>query len=300
MNRIILAVVALAIVLGVLASSLFVVDQRQFAAVFALGEIKRVIKSPGLYLKWPAPFENVVVLDKRVLTLQSPDTDRFITAEKKNVVVDWYLKWRIVNPTAFIRSYGGSQQRANDRLYAIVKAALNEQITRRTVAQVLSTDRDKIMADVQKVIAQSAAGTGLQIVDMRLTRVDFVADITQSVYRRMSAERKRVANELRSTGQAEAEKIRAEADKQREIIVADAYSRAQTIKGEGDAKASSIYAKAFGQNPQFASFYRSLEAYRASFNSRSDVLVLDPSSDFFRFFRNPDGSSSPKPNPSKR
>jgi membrane protease subunit HflC len=277
-----------------------VVDQRQFAAVFALGEIKRVIKSPGLYLKWPAPFENVVVLDKRVLTLQSPDTDRFITAEKKNVVVDWYLKWRIVNPTAFIRSYGGSQQRANDRLYAIVKAALNEQITRRTVAQVLSTDRDKIMADVQKVIAQSAAGTGLQIVDMRLTRVDFVADITQSVYRRMSAERKRVANELRSTGQAEAEKIRAEADKQREIIVADAYSRAQTIKGEGDAKASSIYAKAFGQNPQFASFYRSLEAYRASFNSRSDVLVLDPSSDFFRFFRNPDGSSSPKPNPSKR
>ncbi|MDE2187612.1 MAG: protease modulator HflC [Betaproteobacteria bacterium] len=300
MNRIILAVVALAIVLGVLASSLFVVDQRQFAAVFSLGEIKRVIKSPGLYLKWPAPFENVVVLDKRVLTLQSPDTDRFITAEKKNVVVDWYLKWRIVNPTAFIRSYGGSQQRANDRLYAIVKAALNEQITRRTVAQVLSTDRDKIMADVQKVIAQSAAGTGLQIVDMRLTRVDFVADITQSVYRRMSAERKRVANELRSTGQAEAEKIRAEADKQREIIVADAYSRAQTIKGEGDAKASSIYAKAFGQNPQFASFYRSLEAYRASFNSRSDVLVLDPSSDFFRFFRNPDGSSSPKPNPSKR
>ncbi|WP_031405169.1 protease modulator HflC [Thiomonas sp. FB-Cd] len=300
MNRTILAVVALAIVLGVLASSLFVVDQRQFAAVFALGEIKRVIKSPGLYLKWPAPFENVVVLDKRVLTLQSPDTDRFITAEKKNVVVDWYLKWRIVNPTAFIRSYGGSQQRANDRLYAIVKAALNEQITRRTVGQVLSTDRDKIMSDVQKVIAQSAAGTGLQIVDMRLTRVDFVADITQSVYRRMSAERKRVANELRSTGQAEAEKIRAEADKQREIIVADAYSRAQTIKGEGDAKAAAIYAKAFGQNPQFASFYRSLEAYRASFNSRSDVLVLDPSNDFFRFFRNPDGSSSPKPNPSKR
>ncbi len=300
MNRIILAVVALAIVLGVLTSSLFVVDQRQYAAVFSLGEIKRVIKSPGLYLKLPAPFENVVVLDKRLLTLQSPNTDRFTTAEKKNVVVDWYLKWRIVDPTAFIRSYGGSDQRASDRLYAIVKAALNAQITQRTVAQLLSADRHKMMADVQKAITQSAAGTGLQIVDMRLTRVDFGADLTQSIYSRMSAERKRVANELRSTGQAEAEKIRAEADKQREIIVADAYSRSQTIKGEGDAKADAIYAKAFGKNPQFASFYRSLEAYRASFNSRSDVLVLDPSNSFFRFFRNPDGSSSPKSRPSKR
>ncbi|SCC94618.1 Protein HflC [Thiomonas sp. X19] len=300
MNRIILAIVALVVVLGILASSMFVVDQRQYAAVFALGEIKRVIKSPGLYFKWPAPLENVVFLDKRVLTLQSPETDRFITAEKKNVVVDWYLKWRIVNPTEFIRSYGGNEQRANDRLYQIVKAALNEQITRRTVGQVLASERDKIMTDVQKVITQSVSGTGLQIVDMRLTRVDFVADITQSVYRRMAAERKRVANELRSTGQAEAEKIRAEADKQREILVADAYSRAQTIKGEGDAKASEIYAKAFGQNPQFAEFYRSLEAYRASFNSRSDVVVLDPSSDFFRFFRNPNGDASTKASPARR
>ncbi|MHB1667330.1 MAG: protease modulator HflC [Thiomonas sp.] len=300
MNRIILAIVALVVVLGILASSMFVVDQRQYAAVFALGEIKQVIKSPGLYFKWPAPLENVVFLDKRVLTLQSPETDRFITAEKKNVVVDWYLKWRIVNPTEFIRSYGGNEQRANDRLYQIVKAALNEQITRRTVGQVLASERDKIMTDVQKVITQSVSGTGLQIVDMRLTRVDFVADITQSVYRRMAAERKRVANELRSTGQAEAEKIRAEADKQREILVADAYSRAQTIKGEGDAKASEIYAKAFGQNPQFAEFYRSLEAYRASFNSRSDVVVLDPSSDFFRFFRNPNGDASTKASPARR
>lgn len=300
MNRIILAVVALVFALGILASSLFVVDQRQYAAVFALGEIKRVIKTPGLHFKWPAPFENVVFLDKRVLTLQSPETDRFITAEKKNVVVDWYLKWRIVNPTEFIRSYGGSEQRANDRLYQIVKAALNEQITRRTVGQVLATERDQIMSDVQKVIEQSVGGTGLQIVDMRLTRVDFVADITQSVYRRMAAERKRVANELRSTGQAEAEKIRAEADKEREILIADAYSRAQTIKGEGDAKASEIYAKAFGKNPKFAEFYRSLEAYRASFRSHSDVLVLDPSSDFFQFFRNPNGGLASKDSPAKR
>ena len=292
MNKIILAIVAIFVALLVLSSSLIVVDQRQFAAVFGLGQIKRVISEPGLYFKIPAPFENVVFLDKRILTLQSPDTDRFITAEKKNVVVDWYLKWRITNPTEFIRSYGGDQRRAGDRLAQIVKAALNQQITKRTVRQVLASQRDQVMQDVQAGIAKDIKGTGIQIVDMRLTRVDFVAAITQSVYRRMEAERQRVANELRSTGYAEAEKIRAEADKQREIVISQAYSKAQTIKGQGDAEASSIYAKSFGQNPQFAEFYRSLEAYRASFNNKSDVLVLDPNSQFFQFFRSPGGSAT--------
>lgn len=294
MNKLFLALAALVVGLLVLSSSLFVVDQRQFAAVFGLGEIKRVINSPGLYFKLPAPFENVVFLDKRILTLQSPDTDRFITAEKKNVVVDWYLKWRIVDPTEFIRRYGGDTRRAGDRLGQIVKAALNEQITKRTVRQVLASERDQVMQDVQTGITKDIAGTGIQVVDMRLTRVDFVAAITQSVYRRMEAERQRVANELRATGAAEAEKIRAEADKQREIQIADAYSKAQTIKGQGDAQASAIYAKAFGQNPSFAAFYRSLEAYRASFNNKSDVLVLDPSIRFFQYFQNP-GKASGKP-----
>lgn len=292
MNRLFLALVAVLVAIVALSSSLFVVDQRQFAAVFGLGEIKRVISQPGLYFKVPAPFENVVFLDKRILTLQSPDIDRFITAEKKNVVVDWYLKWRITNPTEFIRSYGGDQRRAGDRLTQIVKAALNEQITKRTVRQVLSSQRDQVMRDVQAGISKDIAGTGIRIVDMRLTRVDFVASITQSVYRRMEAERQRVANELRSTGYAEAEKIRAEADKQREIVISQAYSKAQTIKGQGDAEASAIYAKSFGQNPAFAEFYRSLEAYRASFNSKSDVLVLDPSSQFFQYFRNPGGGKA--------
>jgi membrane protease subunit HflC len=292
MNRLFLALVAVLVAIVALSSSLFVVDQRQFAAVFGLGEIKRVISQPGLYFKVPAPFENVVFLDKRILTLQSPDTDRFITAEKKNVVVDWYLKWRITNPTEFIRSYGGDQRRAGDRLTQIVKAALNEQITKRTVRQVLSSQRDQVMRDVQTGISKDIAGTGIRIVDMRLTRVDFVASITQSVYRRMEAERQRVANELRSTGYAEAEKIRAEADKQREIVISQAYSKAQTIKGQGDAEASAIYAKSFGQNPAFAEFYRSLEAYRASFNNKSDVLVLDPSSQFFQYFRNPGGGKA--------
>ena len=292
MNRLFLALVAVLVAIVALSSSLFVVDQRQFAAVFGLGEIKRVISQPGLYFKVPAPFENVVFLDKRILTLQSPDIDRFITAEKKNVVVDWYLKWRITNPTEFIRSYGGDQRSAGDRLTQIVKAALNEQITKRTVRQVLSSQRDQVMRDVQAGISKDIAGTGIRIVDMRLTRVDFVASITQSVYRRMEAERQRVANELRSTGYAEAEKIRAEADKQREIVISQAYSKAQTVKGQGDAEASAIYAKSFGQNPAFAEFYRSLEAYRASFNSKSDVLVLDPSSQFFQYFRNPGGGKA--------
>ena len=292
MNKVFLVLAALIVALLVLSSSLFVVDQRQFAAVFGLGEIKRVISTPGLYFKVPAPFENVVFLDKRILTLQSPDTDRFITAEKKNVVVDWYLKWRIIDPTEFIRSYGGDQRRAGDRLSQIVKAALNEQITKRTVRQVLASQRDQVMRDVQAGIAKDIAGTGIQIVDMRLTRVDFVSAITQSVYRRMEAERQRVANELRSTGYAEAEKIRAEADKQREIVISQAYSKAQTIKGQGDAEASGIYAKSFGQNPAFAQFYRSLEAYRASFNNKADVLVLDPSSQFFQFFRSPGGGTA--------
>ena len=292
MSRLFLALVALLVALVALSSSMFVVDQRQFAAVFGLGEIKRVISQPGLYFKVPAPFENVVFLDKRILTLQSPDIDRFITAEKKNVVVDWYLKWRITNPTEFIRSYGGDQRRAGDRLAQIVKAALNEQITRRTVREVLSSQRDQVMRDVQAGIAKDIGGTGIRIVDMRLTRVDFVSSITQSVYRRMEAERQRVANELRSTGYAEAEKIRAEADKQREIVISQAYSKAQTIKGEGDAEASAIYAKSFGQNPAFAEFYRSLEAYRASFNNKSDVLVLDPGSQFFQYFRGPGGGTA--------
>lgn len=295
MNKLFLAIAAIIVAVLVLSSSMFVVDQRQFAAVFQLGEIKRVISTPGLYFKLPSPFENVVFLDKRILTLQSPDTDRFITAEKKNVVVDWYLKWRITNPTEFIRRYGGDTRRAGDRLSQIVKAALNEQITKRTVRQVLASERDRVMQDVLKNISKDIAGTGIQVVDMRLTRVDFVASITQSVYRRMEAERQRVANELRATGAAEAEKIRAEADKQREVVIADAYRKAQIIKGQGDAEASAIYAKAFGQDPSFAAFYRSLEAYRASFNNKSDILVLNPDSQFFQFFRNPGGGMAAKP-----
>jgi modulator of FtsH protease HflC len=285
LNRIVPLVLTALLALILFFSTVFVVDQRQYAIVFALGEIKEVISEPGLHFKLPPPFQNVVTLDKRLLTLDSPDNDRFITAEKKNLIVDWFMKWRITDPKQYYRSFGNDERRAGDRLGQLVKAALNEEITKRTVPQMLSSERDKVMQGIRAKTTEDAKSVGVEVVDVRLKRVDFVADITASVYSRMEAERKRVANELRSTGQAESEKIRADADRQRTVIIAEAYRDAQKVKGDGDAKASAMYNAAFGQDPQFARFYRSLEAYRESFKNKSDVMVLDPSSDFFKAMR---------------
>jgi membrane protease subunit HflC len=285
MNRIgsILVGILLAVIIG--ASTLFVVDQRQFAVVYALGEIKEVISEPGLKIKAPAPFQNVVFLDRRIQTLDSPESRPIFTAEKKSLVIDWLLKWRVIEPKQFIRNNGVDLRNAENRLSPIVQAALNEEVTKRTVGAMLSSEREKVMQGVIKRLKDDAKSFGIEVVDVRIKRVDFSANITESVYRRMESERKRVANELRSTGGAEGEKIRADADRQREIIVAEAYRDAQKIKGDGDAKASAIYADAFGKDPQFAQFYRSLEAYRSTFRSKSDVMVLDPSSDFFKAMR---------------
>jgi membrane protease subunit HflC len=290
MNRIasILAVLLALFLLGT--STLFIVDQRQFAVLYALGEIKEVIAEPGLKFKLPPPFQNVVFLDRRVQTLDSPESRPIFTAEKKSLVIDWLVKWRVTEPRQFIRNNGVDMRTIETRLSPIVQAALNEEITRRTVRGVLATEREKVMTDVRKRLEEEAKSFGIEIVDVRIKRVDFSVNITESVYRRMESERKRVANELRSTGSADSEKIRADADRQREVIVAEAYRDAQKVKGEGDAKASALYADAFGRDPQFAQFYRSLEAYRASFRSKSDVMVVDPSSDFFKAMR---GNSLP-------
>ena len=261
--------------------------------VYALGEIKEVITEPGLKFKLPPPFQNVVFLDKRVQTLDSPETRPIFTAEKKSLVIDWLVKWRIVEPRQFIRNNGVDFRNLESRLSPVVQAAFNEEITKRDVRGVLATEREKVMTDVRSRLADEAKSFGIEIVDVRIKRVDFVADITDSVYRRMESERKQVANELRSQGAAEGEKIRADADRQREVIIAEAYRDAQKIKGEGDAKSSALYADAFGRDPQFAQFYRSLEAYRATFRSKSDVMVLDPSSDFFRAMRG--GAAAPAP-----
>jgi membrane protease subunit HflC len=285
MNRIGLVVAGALAVLMLVASTLFVVDQRQVGVVYALGEIKEVITEPGLKFKLPPPFQNVVFLDRRVQTLDSPETRPIFTAEKKSLVIDWLVKWRIAEPRQFIRNNGADFRNLENRLAPVVQAAFNEEITKRNVTAVLATEREKVMNDVKSRLSDEAKDFGIEIVDVRIKRVDFVADITDSVYRRMESERKQVANELRSQGAADGEKIRADADRQREVIIAESYRDAQKIKGEGDAKSSALYADAFGRDPQFAQFYRSLEAYRSTFRSKSDVMVLDPSNEFFRTMR---------------
>ena len=275
----------IATVLVVLAMSIFTVDQRQFAVVFQLGEVKRAISEPGLYFKVPM-VQNVRYFEKRIITLDNAEPERFITSEKKNVLVDSYIKWRIVDPQLYYISVGGDESRAKTRLNQTVNAGLREEFGKRTVHDVVSGERDKIMNQMREKADTDARKIGVQIVDVRLKRVELPTEVSEAVYRRMEAERKRVANELRSEGSAEAEKIRADADRQREIIVAEAYRDAQKIKGEGDAKATNTYAQAFGQNPEFYAFYRSLEAYRGSFKSKSDVLVVEPSSDFFKYMKN--------------
>lgn len=292
MNRIGLFAGGLLVLLMLLSSTLFVVDQRQIAAVYALGEIKAVITEPGLNWKLPPPFQNVVFLDKRIQTLDNSDPRPIFTAEKKSVLVDWLVKWRISDPRQFIRNSGADMRNLDVRLTPVVQAAFNEEVTRQTVTGVLATDRERVMQGVRGRLEEVTNNFGIEIVDVRVKRVDFVSDITDAVYRRMESERKRVANELRSTGAAEGEKIRADADRQREVILAEAFRDAQKIKGEGDARASALYADAFGRDPQFAQFYRSLEAYRASFQSKNDVMVLDPGSDFFRAMRG--GGATPR------
>ncbi|MEO8598321.1 MAG: protease modulator HflC [bacterium] len=287
MNRIISYVFVVLISFWFLSSTLFIVDQRQYAIVFALGEVKQVIKNPGLYFKLPQPFQNVLFVDNRILTLDTPDADRFITAEKKNILVDAFVKWRIVDPRLYFVSFGGDERSLQVRMSQIVKAALNEEITKRTVREVISGERDKVMNAIQIKVGKEAKQIGVEVIDVRLKRVDYVAQISNSVYDRMKSERARVANQLRSTGAAESEKIRADADRQRTVLLAEAYRDAEKIKGAGDAKASQIYAQAFGKSPEFYKFYRSLEAYQASFKNRSDMMVVDPSSEFFKYLKNP-------------
>ena len=288
MNRVGFIASSLLVVLALTSSMLFVVDQRQFGIVYALGQIKEVIIEPGLNFKLPPPFQNVSYIDKRLLTLDSTDAEPMLTAEKQRVVIDWYVRWRVINPSEYIRNVGLDERAGANQLNRVVRNAFQEEINKRTVKDLLSLKREALMADVKAEVLQVVRGAkpwGVDVIDVRITRVDYVESITESVYRRMEAERKRVANELRSTGAAEGEKIRADADRQREITIANAYRDAQKIKGEGDAEAARNYADAFGRDPQFAQFYRSLDAYKASFNKKSDVMVIDPSSDFFKAMR---------------
>ena len=280
------AILAAVLAVFVLANmTLFTVDQRERAIVFQLGEVKEVITTPGLHVKWPL-IQNVRYFDARILTLDTPDAERYITSEKKNLLVDTFVKWRIANVRQYYISVGDEVQ-AQTRISQTVNATLREEIGKRTVHEVVSEDRDAIMNSVRERANQDAKKIGVAIIDVRLKRVDLPQEVSESVYKRMDAERKSVANQLRSEGYSEAERIRAEADKEREVIIANAYKEAQRIKGEGDAKAAAAYAQAYSQNPEFYAFYRSLEAYRASFKNRSDVMVIEPNSDFFKYLKGP-------------
>lgn len=272
-------------VMFVMSLALFTVDQRERAIVFQLGEVKEVITAPGLHFKWPL-IQNVRYFDARILTLDTPDAERYITSEKKNLLVDTFVKWKINDARQFYISIGDEAQ-AQTRISQTVNATLREEFGKHTVHEVVSEDRNEIMKIVRERANQDAKKIGVEIIDVRLKRVDLPQEVSESVYKRMDAERKSVANQLRSEGSAAAERIRAEADKEREVIIANAYKDAQRVKGEGDAKAAAAYAQAFGQNAEFYAFYRSLEAYRSSFKSHGDVLVLEPNSEFFKYLKGP-------------
>jgi membrane protease subunit HflC len=278
--------IVLLVVLVVLSGSMFTVDQRQNALVFQLGEVVSVKTKPGLYFKLPM-VQNVRYFDTRILTLDAADPERFITSEKKNVLVNSFIKWRVIDARQYYVSVGGDETRAQIRLSQTVNDGLRAEFGKRTIHDVVSGQRDEVMNLIRTKADKDARKIGVQVVDVRIKRVDLPESVSENVYRRMEAERKQVANELRSTGAAEAEKIKADADKQKEVIVAEAYRDAQRVKGEGDAKASVVYATAYNKNPEFYAFYRSMEAYRESFKSKSDVMVLDPSADFFKYMKNP-------------
>ena len=271
-----------ALIIGSL--SLFVVDQRKNAIVFRLGEVVSVKKEPGLYFKLPL-IDNVRYFDVYILTIDTAEPERFLTSEKKNVLVDLFVKWRVTDVRKYYESVRGSEALAQTRLLQTINDGMRAEFGNRTVHEVVSGERDKIMNLMREKANEDAKTIGVEVLDVRLKRVDLPQEVSVDVYRRMEAERKRVANELRSTGAAESEKIRADADRQREVIIAQAYREAQRIKGEGDGKATAIYSRAYQQDAEFYAFYRSLEAYKASFRGRNDVLVLEPSSEFFRYLR---------------
>ncbi len=284
--------------LFIASQSVYTVDQRKYAIKFQLGEIVDTKTTAGLYFKLPL-VQNVKFYDKVNLTLDNPEPDRVTTSEKKPLLVDFVVLWRIIDVGQYYRSVQGDEEAARRRLSQTVRANLAEEFNKHDVHEAISSARDKITAVTQQKANADAKSIGVEVIDVRLRRVELPPDVTGPVYQRMESERRRVANELRSLGAAESEKIRADADRQRTVILADAYSQAQKSKGEGDAKASAIYAQAYSQNPEFYSFYRSLEAYKATFHNKGDLMVLDPSADFFQYFKDPGTSRTPPRAPAK-
>lgn len=289
MKAISTTLIGLLVALVVLGSSVvYIVDEREQAVVFQLGEVVDVRTSPGLYFKIPV-VQNVRFFESRILTMDTDEPERFITSEKKNVLVDLFVKWRIVDVRQYYVSVNGDEALAQTRLSQTINSSMRDEFGNRTVHDVVSGERDVIMEIMRQKANVDARKIGVEVIDVRLKRVDLPREVSDSVYQRMEAERTRVANELRSTGAAESEKIRADADRQREVILAEAYREAQKIMGDGDSQAAGIYAAAFQKDAKFYDFYRSLEAYKQSFKDKGDLLVLEPSSEFFKFLKQSSG-----------
>jgi membrane protease subunit HflC len=276
-----LIILALVVVLGY--SSIFTVDERELAIKFRLGEIVKADYEPGLYFQMPF-INNVRKYEKRILTLDARPAN-YLTKEKKNVNVDFFVKWRISNVSTYYKAMAGNERTAAERIYTTLNDGLRGEFSSRNIQEVISGERRMIMSDMTKQANDQLGRFGIEVVDVRVKRIDFTETISESVYRRMEAERTRVAKDLRSRGAEAAEIIRASADRQRTVLLAEAYKQAQETRGEGDAKAADIYAQAYNQNPEFYSFYRSLDAYRKSFGTAGDVLVIEPDSDFFNYFK---------------
>ena len=269
----------------VAASSVFTVAEQQKAVMFRLGEVVRSDFEPGLHLKVPI-INNVRKFDGRILTLEAAP-ERYLTAEKKNVVVDSFVKWKIKDVSRYYTTMGGDEDRANVRLAQIIKNGLRDEFGKRTIQEVVSGEREQIMATLTANANKQTREFGIDVVDVRIKRIDLPEEVSTSVYQRMEAERSRVAKDLRSRGAEAAERIRADADRQRSVTIAEAYRDAERIRGEGDAQAADTYAQAYKKNPEFYAFYRSINAYRSSFKDQSDIVVVDPGSDFFKYFKSP-------------
>ncbi|MFA7668783.1 MAG: protease modulator HflC [Burkholderiaceae bacterium] len=292
MQRLFPVLVGLVIVLAVLSSCMFVVRERDAVLLFALGEVRKTVTEPGLYFKLPPPFQTVTRLDKRLQTIETNDPERIQTSEKKNLLIDSFVKWRIDDPRLFYVTFGANDRAAVERLQAQIRDALNASVNVRTVQAVVATERDAIMREILNNVEARARPLGVEVVDVRLRRIEFAPEISESVYRRMEAERKQEANRLRASGAADGERIRAQADRQRQEMLARAYAEAQSIMGEGDGVAAGIYANAYGKNQDFYEFYQSLEAYRSAFGGQGDTMVLSPKSEFFKFWGSADGAAA--------
>ncbi|MCG5500163.1 protease modulator HflC [Ectothiorhodospira lacustris] len=289
-----IAAIGLAVAALVVWLSTFTVDERERVIVFSLGEIKRTDLDPGLHFKFPI-VNNVRKFDARIMTLDIPP-DRFLTSEAKNVIVDFYAKWRIDDVGQFFRATRGDERNAQDRMAQILRDGMRNEFAKYTLDQVVSGDRITIMGAVRQQALDTASELGVSLVDVRIRRMDLPDEVSESVFSRMRAERERIAQDFRARGQEQSERIRADADRQRTVIIANAYREAEQIRGEGDATSAAVYAQAYGQDAEFFSFYRSLLAYRNTMVGKDNFYVLEPDSEFFRYFQDPMGMRSTREN----